>query len=299
MPPVATAAIAGAFLLDVAFEEFPERWHPVVGYGAVLDWIDRDWDAPQVVGTVAAVGLPVATAIGIGVLTALAGRVHAAAMVVVGAGVLFAATSRRLLVDTARQVVALSADQPDRAREHLPALVGRDPARLSGEEIRSAAVESAAENLADGLVAPLLAFVLFAWWLPLAAAASTFVKAVNTGDSMFGYRSNPLGWAFARLDDLVMWVPARLSAVLVAIVVANPSAMTMAARWAPETDSPNAGWPMAAVAAAIETRLEKPGAYVLNPNAALPTVAQAQEGVRLVNRAGVLAFAGAAVVAWY
>ncbi|MFB6361615.1 MAG: CobD/CbiB family cobalamin biosynthesis protein [Halobacteriales archaeon] len=299
MPPVAAASIAGAFLFDLAFREFPERWHPVVAYGAVLGWIDRDWAAPRLVGTVAAVGLPITAALAIGVLTAIAGHVHAAAVVAVVSGVLFAATSRRLLIDTARQVIELSADDPARARERLPALVGRDPAALSAAEIRSAAVESAAENLADGLVAPLLAFVVFAWWLPLAAGAAAFVKAVNTGDSMFGYRSHPLGWAFARVDDLVMWIPARLSAALVAVLAANPSVVRQAVRWAPETDSPNAGWPMAAVAAAIETRLEKPGAYVLNPDAALPTVAQAQEGVRLVNRAGVLAFAGAAVAAWY
>lgn len=299
MPPVTTLAVVVAFVLDRIFQEFPERWHPVAAYGGILGLIDREWPVPRLVGLVVAIGLPFATAVGIGTATAIAGRLHAGAMVVVAGGVLFAATSRDLLIETARVVVASSAEDPANARDQLPALVGREPDALSAGEIRSAAVESAAENLSDGLVGPLLAFVVFGWSLPLGAGAAAAVKAVNTGDSMFGYPSNPLGWAFARLDDLVMWVPARLSAVLVAIVAAKPAALRKATRWAAATASPNAGWPMATVAGAIDIRLAKPGAYVLNPDATLPTVPQAHQGIELVNRAGLLAFAGAAVVAWY
>jgi adenosylcobinamide-phosphate synthase len=133
-----------------------------------------------------------------------------------------------------------------RAREAAPALVGRDLGALSPGELRSAAVESAAENLADGLVAPLLAFVLGAQFsLAAGAAAATCVKAVNTLDSMLGYRSKPVGRTSARLDDAVMWLPARASAVLLAVAGRDPGALVRARTWRRAPASPNSGWPMA------------------------------------------------------
>jgi len=291
--------VAIAFVLDHGIQEFPEPIHPVAAYGSLLAWLDRSWARPRLVAVVAALGFPIAAAAGIAALSVVAVELHRVAMVLFTAGVLFATTSRQLLVEIGHEVVELSAMDPAAARDRLPALVGRDPAALSEPEIRSAAVESAAENLADGLVAPLLAFVVFAWSLPLAVGAATYVKAVNTGDSMFGYRSHPLGRPFARLDDMVMWIPARLSALLVVVAALSPRAIHQAARWSRRTASPNAGWPMAAVAGTLGITLEKPGSYVINPKASLPTATQAEQGIRIVNRAGLLAFAGAAVIAWY
>jgi adenosylcobinamide-phosphate synthase len=164
--------------------------------------------------------------------------------------------------------------------------------------VRSAAVESVAENLADGLVAPLLAFAVLSPWLPLAAGAATWVKAVNTADSMLGYHSKPVGWASARLDDAVMWVPARLSAALIAVAALDPGSLRRARRWARVPESPNSGWPMATLAAALDVRLEKPGAYSIG-SGRLPTVEDAKRGIRIVGVAGVLSFVGAGVVAWY
>lgn len=299
MPPVATAVVVLALLLDLVVREFPERIHPVVWYGRMLELVDRDWSRPRLTGAVAAVGLPLIAGLAVGLATGIAGQSHPALAVAVAGGALFATTSLRLLLDVAGEVVELSETDPGSARDRLPSLVGRDPHRLSPEEIRSAVVESAAENLSDGLVAPLLAFVFLAGSLPLAAGAATWVKAVNTGDSMLGYRSKPVGWAFARLDDAVMWILARLSGLLIAAAALGPRALPRARRWAREPASPNAGWPMATLAAALDVRLEKPAAYVLNPSGSLPTASQAQRGIHLVGRAGLLAFVGGAVVAWY
>lgn len=299
MPSVATAAVVMAFLLDLITREFPESLHPVTWYGRSLKLVDRNLARPRLTGTIAAVGFPIVAAMAIGIATAAAGQWYPALAVAVAGAVLFATTSLRLLLDIASEVVDSSVTDPESARDRLPALVGRDPQTLTPEEIRSAAVESAAENLSDGLVAPLLAFVLFAGSLPLAAGAATWVKAVNTGDSMLGYRSKPVGWAFARLDDAVMWIPARLSGLLIAAAALNPGAILRARQWVSEPASPNAGWPMATLAAALNVRLEKPGAYVLNGDGPLPTPSRARHGIHLIGRAGFLAFVGGAVVAWF
>ncbi len=291
--------VALAFALDRAVAEPPESLHPVVWFGRLVALFDREWSRPRLVGSVAAVVLPAIAAGAVGVVVFAAVRVHPFAGAV-GAGLaLFASTSLRMLLEEARGVVDTTAADPADARDRLPALAGRDPSDLSPEHLRSAAVESAAENLADGLVAPLFAFAAVATVsLPLAAAAAAWVKAVNTLDSMLGYRSKPVGWASARLDDVVMWLPARIAAVAVAVAAVDPDALRSARRWAATPQSPNAGWPMATLAGALHVRLEKPGAYELNAMGRLPSVDEAHRGVGIVSRAGVLSYAVAGVVAW-
>jgi adenosylcobinamide-phosphate synthase len=210
--------------------------------------------------------------------------------------VVFVATSRRMLLTEVRTVVAASDAALPSARTRLRSLVGRDTAHLSPGEVRSAAVESAAENLADGLVAPLLGFALFApFSLTAAAGAAVWVKAVNTLDSTLGYPDRPLGTAAARLDDLTMWVPARASAVLLALAAGRPDALRRARRSARRPASPNSGWPMATLASAVGIRLEKPGTYRIDGGACLPTREDATHGVRIVDRAAWLAFGLAAL----
>jgi adenosylcobinamide-phosphate synthase len=299
MGVTAAAAVGGALVLDLACEEFPGRVHPVALFGRVVGRFDRSWSRPRAVGVGVALALPLAAAALAAALTALSLRTHAVLGGVVAALALFSTTSLRMLHVAARDVVDRSDEDADAARRAVRALVGRDAAALSPGELRSAAVESAAENLADGLVAPLFAFALGAQVsLSAAVAAAVWVKAVNTLDSMLGYRSKPVGWASARLDDLVMWVPARLSAVLIAAAVRSPGALVTARAWSDAPPSPNSGWPMATLAAAIDAELLKPGVYDLNPDAALPDSERATAGVRLVSVAGLLAFAMAGVVAW-
>jgi len=299
MPLVAATAVALAAGLDLAVGEPPARAHPVAWFGRAVAPLDRDWRAPLGVGRAAAVVLPLSAAVVAVAATAVAVGVHPLAGAAVAGLALFSTTSRRMLLEEARGVVEASATDLPAARERLPALVGRPIDALPADAVRSAAVESAAENLADGLVAPLFAFALLApVSLPLGVGAAVWVKAVNTMDSMLGYPGTPVGRASARLDDVVMWVPARLAAALLALAARRPSALRAARRFAGEPASPNSGWPMATLAAALGVRLEKPGAYVLEPAADPPTVADGRRGVRLVGLAGGLAFVGAGVLAW-
>lgn len=296
---MATASVGLALALDLSVEEFPDRVHPVALFGRVVALVDRSWRRPTLAGVAAALVLPLAAAALAGALTWAAGWVSPLLAAGVAGLALFASTSLTMLYSVAADVVRLSETDVGRARERVVALVGRDAAALSAAELRSAAVESAAENLADGLVAPLLAFAVGAQVsLAAGAAAAVWVKAVNTMDSMLGYPSKPVGRASARLDDLVMWLPARLSAVLLALAARSPGALVRARTWRGEPASPNSGWPMATLAAILDVRLAKPDAYVLNPAAELPSAGRAAEGVRIVGVAGLLLFTLAGVIVW-
>jgi adenosylcobinamide-phosphate synthase len=289
--PGATLAVGLALVLDALFAEPPGRIHPVALLGRLIAPLDREWRRPGPVGVLAALAVP---ALAAGVAWAAvtgAGRLATPAAALVAGLVLFSTTSLRMLLSTASDVVELTGSAPGEAREAVRALVGRDATALSPAQLRSAAVESAAENLADGLVAPLAAFALGAQLSVAAgAAAAAWVKAVNTLDSMLGYPDKPHGRASARLDDAVMWLPARASALLLAVAAADPGALGRARRWAGAPPSPNSGWPMATLAAVLGARLAKPGAYDLNPEGPLPDVRVARRGVRAVGLAGALAF---------
>jgi adenosylcobinamide-phosphate synthase len=296
MSVMAAGVVVAAMGLDRAVGEPPESVHPVALFGRLVGPLDGSWQQPRLVGAVAALVLPAAAAALVAAAVWLAGEITPLAGAVVAAGLLFATISLRRLRTTATDVIDRSVDDLAGARDALLALAGREADELSPGHVRSAAVESAAENLADGFVAPLTGFALVAvaagrWLTPgaaLAAAtgAAAWVKAVNTMDSMVGYPDKPVGWAAARLDDLVMWLPARLTAVVIAAATANAGALRGGARGAGATASPNAGWPMATLAAVLDARLEKPGHYTLNAAAELPTAATAHRGVGIVTRAG-------------
>ncbi|ELZ59164.1 MULTISPECIES: CobD/CbiB family cobalamin biosynthesis protein [Halorubrum] len=319
----AALAVAVAVALDAALGEPPGRVHPVALFGNVIAPVDRDWKRPDAVGVAVAVALPLAAAVAVGggvwLATGVGPRPGGVPLVGVAAAALalWVTVSRRMLAAVAAETVALTETDPEAARERVVALVGRDPDDLSPADLRSAAVESAAENLADGVVAPLCWFVAGATAgvaaagvasLPPAplgpaalalgggAAAAAWAKAVNTLDSMLGYRSKPVGRASARLDDAVMYLPARASAVCLAVAARSPESLRDARPLAREPASPNSGWPMATAAVALGVRLEKRDAYVLDGGPEPPTPATARAGVRLVRIAG--GVAAAVAVGW-
>lgn len=309
MPLTAAAAVVLALALDLAVGEPRNAFHPVAWFGRLVARVDREWDHPRLAGAVAALVLPLAAAVGVGVVVGAGVAVHPIAGVALAGTALFVTTSLRSLLGTARTVIGLTEDDLPAARDELLALAGRDASDLSAGQVRSAATESAAENLGDGFVAPLGAFAVIAAGgslagrpalaLALAAAGAAWIKGVNTLDSMLGYRHKAVGGPSARLDDLVMWLPARASAVLIAVAALAPGTLARARQWTSAPPSPNSGWPMATLAVAIDARLQKPGAYDLHPDAALPSAADARRGVRIVGVAGLLAYAIAGVIAWF
>ena len=221
----------------------PERWHPVALFGTGVGALERRLYDDRVGPGVVLVGAGVGVAALAGV--ALQSPVAAAYLACAGRG----------LHDAAEAVGhALGEGDVGRARELLPALVGRDPAGLDGPAIARAVVESVAENTTDAIVAPAL-------WTLAAGAAGAFVhRAGDTLDSMVGYRDGTyrrFGTAAARVDDVLAWVPARVTAGLVAL--ARPSragdVVRAVRREAPAHPSPNAGVAEAAFAAALGLQL--------------------------------------------
>ena len=206
----------------------------------------------------------------------------------------YLAVAGRSLADEARAVGALLADGDlDGARAALPALVGRDPAGLGADEVARAVVESVAENAVDAVVAPAL-------WGALAGGTGALChRAVNTLDSMVGHRAGRyehFGWASARTDDVAAWVPARVTAALVALVrpAAAVEVVRAVRRDAPAHPSPCAGVAEAAFAAALGLRLGGESRYgarveVRPPlgNGDPPVVADIERACRLLEDVGV------------
>jgi adenosylcobinamide-phosphate synthase len=149
-------------------------------------------------------------------------------------------------------------------RSAVSHIVGRDPDQLDEPGVSRAAIESLAESTSDGIVAPL-------FWLWIGGLPGILMyKAANTADSMIGHKSErylEFGWASARFDDLLNWIPARLTAVLIAAASffvrgADPErSWSTALRDARKHDSPNAGWPEAAMAGSLGFRLGGPRSY--------------------------------------
>ena len=167
--------------------------------------------------------------------------------------------AHRGLIDHVRNVAtALRGDGLGAARAAVSKIVGRDSSVLDESGVARAAIESAAENFSDGVIAPVL------WYLVLGLPGLIIYKFVNTADSMIGHldaRHAEFGWAAARFDDLLNYVPARLSGAILALVYWCRPAMKIMVNDAPRHRSPNAGWPEAAMAAVLDVALAGPRSY--------------------------------------
>lgn len=160
-------------------------------------------------------------------------------------------THVRAVADGLRQSLA-------QGRRSVAMIVSRDTADMPADGVARSAIESAAENLSDGVIAP--AF----WFLIGGLPALLIYKVVNTADSMIGYRTPrhaDFGWASARMDDLLNLIPARLTAVLIALPGGGLNQLNQIRSDAALHRSPNAGWPEAAMARSINVALAGPRAY--------------------------------------
>ncbi len=239
--------------------------HPVTWLGRLIDKLDRwinldgaDEGARRIAGIVTAAVVIGAAAEIAWVLTWF---LPAGWPGTIMTGVLaWPLVAMRSLHEHVRAVaVPLAAGDLPAARGAVAMIVGRDPEQLDREGVARAALESLAENTSDAIVAPVFWGVLFG--LPGIAA----YKAVNTLDSMIGHRTprhQAFGWASARIDDFANLIPARLTGLLFALVSTRPRA-ALGAMWrdARRHRSPNAGWPEAALAGALEIRLSGPRVY--------------------------------------
>jgi adenosylcobinamide-phosphate synthase len=239
--------------------------HPVTWMGALISWLElrlNTGDRRRAKG-VLMLSLLLITMLAAGLLViAVTRRIPAGwAIEALLASSLLAQKELGRAVKAVADGLNLSLESGRRAVSHI---VGRDPETLDEPGVARAAIESLAESTSDGVVAPL-------FWLLLGGLPGILVyKAANTADSMVGHKNQrylEFGWASARFDDLLNWIPARLSALLVASAAflvrgADPEhAWSTALRDARKHDSPNAGWPEAAFAGALALRLGGPRSY--------------------------------------
>ena len=260
--PVAGGLVAGV-TADAVLGD-PRRGHPVAIFGRAAQALqERVYTDSRLRGSVYA-GASVLPVLGCAVLADRLSRRRPWAQLVLTAAAGWAVTGAASLASEAERIrAALAAGDLPAARAALPSLCGRDPGGLDAAEIARAVIESVAENTSDGAVAPVL------WGAVAGLPGLVAYRAVNTLDSMVGYRSSRyarFGWASARLDDVVNWAPARLTGLL-AVACAPLVGGSPAAAWrALRADggrhpSPNAGRCEAAFAGALGVRLGGPNAY--------------------------------------
>ena len=248
-----------AYVIDRIVGEFGFIRHPVVWMGDVIRWYENRWYRDSVwrgVGLVIVV-VGVTLLISFGLQTLVSGWGHPDLQVTVLGVVASMAIASKMLYDSVAHVI----DYPASIRY----LVSRDTEALTPSDIHKAAIETYAENLSDGVIAPLMYLILFG--LPGAFA----YKAINTLDSMVGYR-NPryehFGKAAARLDDIANYIPARITAILILILTPKtlptthyPLPTKLLTSHAPKHPSPNAGYPITAMALSLGVKLGGPTPY--------------------------------------
>ena len=196
-----------------------------------------------------------------------------------------------MLRDLVAQVEAALGQGLQAGRDQLAHLVSRDVQRLDEAGVRESAIETLAENLSDSVVAPLL------WFALLGLPGAALYRFANTADAMWGYPGVHGGrhwqwagkWA-ARADDVLNWLPARLTAGLLMLGARRTLWQTLPAQ-AALTPSPNGGWPMGAMALRLGVSLGKPGVYRLNGQALAPQASHTWQALRRARRAAWLAVA--------
>jgi adenosylcobinamide-phosphate synthase len=255
---MSTAAILSlALILDAMFGEPRWLWdhlpHPAAVMGQLVKALDARLNSGSGRRTKGVVAVLVLVAAGliIGALLSLLGPI----VEIIVAAILIA---QRSLVEHLMAVVHGLRGGLQGGRDAVAMIVSRDTADMTGPQVARSAIESGAENMSDGVVAPVF------WFLLGGLPGLITYKMINTADSMIGYRTaryEDFGWAAARLDDLLNLIPARLTAVLIAASGGVLHDWPAIAADAKQHRSPNAGWPEAAMARALQVALAGPRSY--------------------------------------
>jgi len=285
MPLLLPLAMLLALLVDRLFGEPPARLHPVVGMGQYLGFFGPRLTAlppgPAFIGGALAwlLGALLSAALALSLEMLLMQTLRPWAglpgllLCALALGLLLKPLlAWRMLAEEVQAVEAALQQSLEAGRARLARLVSRDTRALSAAEVREAAIETLAENLNDSVVAPLFWFALAG--LPGAA----LYRFANTADAMWGYRDERewSGKFAARADDVLSWLPARLTGLLMIPLWQLPRLLREAGR----TPSPNSGWPMAAMALTLGLSLGKPGVYRLNEAGAPPEPAHMAQALR-------------------
>lgn len=263
-------AIAAVALLIERLLGYPnglQHWigHPVEWMGKLIGWLDRFFNDPPTDRIRGVSALVMLLAITLAVTFPITHYLRSTESGwIVEALLASALFSQKSLEDHVRAVADGLSTSLEAGREAVRHIVGRDPQKLDASGTAKGAIESLAENMSDGVTAPLF------WLLIGGLPGIALYKAINTADSMIGHKTDQyfdFGWPAARLDDLVNLIPARITGWVIAAAGAltggasGADALRTMSRDAPQHVSPNAGWPEAAMAGALGISLGGPRSY--------------------------------------
>lgn len=232
--------------------------HPVVGFGKLIAKGERVWNKGKGrlwKGALMAIILVVATLV---VSDCLLGILPGVLHTLVSALLIFYCMAGTTLIREVREVFRAVDRSLEEGRVQVARIVGRDTSELSAQEVRTAALETLAENLSDGVIAPLF------WYALLGVPGMLAYKMVNTMDSMIGYRNErykDFGCFAARLDDVANYLPARLTALLMILASRRISLIKFVWKYGNQHSSPNSGYPEAALAGILDCRFGGPHNY--------------------------------------
>ena len=263
------AALAFYLMVPLLAAWLLDRWmgdpmwmpHPVVAFGRAIAWCEKRFNQGSHRmrrGAVVAIGCVLAVYGGTRVVLELARWVSPGLLLVLQILLIFYCLAGTTLVREVREVFRAVDRSLDEGRRQVARIVGRDTSELSAQEVRTAALETLAENLSDGVIAPLF------WYLLLGVPGMMAYKMVNTLDSMIGYRTEryrEFGCWAARLDDACNYVPARLTALLMVLVSGRWGLIRFVAKYGSQHASPNSGYPEAALAGILDCRFGGPHNY--------------------------------------
>ena len=259
--------LLAAWLADCIFGDPARLLHPVVGFGKLIASGEKRWNQGAHRRRKGAL-LAIALVLGTFLVTFALLMAFRALGQFLGIGIwllrivesvlIFYCLAGTTLIREVREVFRAVDRSVEEGRERVARIVGRDTSELTPQEIRTAALETLAENLNDGVIAPL-------FWLALLGVPGTMAyKMINTLDSMIGYRNErylDFGRFAARLDDVAGWIPARLTAFLMLLVAGRLGKMAWVHKNGCKHLSPNSGHPEAALAAILDCRFGGPHNY--------------------------------------
>ena len=249
------------WLLDLLLGD--PRWlpHPIVGFGKTIAFGEHRLNKGNhrmLKGALMAISLIALTFLITWFLRLQLGKMHDALCIVFDALIVFFCLAGTSLIREVRAVFLALDRSLDEGRRQVARIVGRDTAELSPQEVRTAALETLAENLSDGVIAPLF------WFALLGTPGMLAYKMVNTLDSMIGYKTDRYRlfgcWA-AHIDDVANYIPARLTALLMVLVAGKPFLIQFVWRNGKNHASPNSGYPEAALAGILNCRFGGPHFY--------------------------------------
>ena len=284
-------ALLFGWTLDLVFGDPQHLPHPIVWFGKMISWGEHRLNhggRRKMKGALMAVGLILIVAGVTWLLRYGLSLLHPCLPLLIDTVIIFYGLAGTTLIREVRQVFLALDRSLDEGRRQVARIVGRDTSQLSAQEVRTAALETLAENLSDGVIAPL-------FWLALLGTPGMMAyKMVNTLDSMIGYRTEryrDFGCVAAHIDDVANYIPARLTALLMVLVSGRPGLSAFVWRNGHRHASPNSGYPEAALAGILDCRFGGPHHYFgqlfdkpfIGENERLLTTADMKTAIR-VNR---------------